>query len=290
MNNNRYTIAHSPDADDAFMFYASTKNLIDMQGYSFEHILCDIQTLSKLAIEEQTYDVSAISYFAYPQVSEHYDIMPVGSSMGDNYGPILITKSSNLSEINTPQLINNIKAGHIPVAIPGLQTSSYLALKLWAPDIQVVAHNFDEIQTLVSQGKYQAGLIIHEGQIIYNKQSSEFTILEDLGKWWHNHTNGLILPLGCNIIRKSIANEDKKNISQIIKSSIEYSMNNKSAAIEFALQYGRGLDQNDASDFIDMYVNDLTLDLGERGKKSIDEFYRQAFNQKLITHIPELNF
>lgn len=277
-------IAHSPDSDDAFMFYALAKNKIETGPYEFEHVLTDIQTLSDKAINTQEYDLSAISYHAYPYASKNYVLMQSGSSMGDNYGPTLISRSGQ----SVQELLKKIKAGELTVAVPGLLTSAYLALKLFAPNVKVEAVPFDQIQEAVAEGKYEVGLIIHEGQLNYEKNG--FLKLLNLGEWWFERTGGLPLPLGANILRRNLPEDVKKDLSRILKQAIEYSLEHREEALEYALTFGRGLAKDDADRFVGMYVNELTIDLGQRGKKSVDLFLREAYQVGLITNLPELEF
>lgn len=278
-------VAHSPDADDAFMFYAMAKNKIDLKHYEFEHILCDIQTLSDKAINSQEFDITAISYYSLPKVEDRYELMSCGSSMGENYGPILVTdKSKYPSDDNIDELITKIKAGELTVGIPGLLTSAYLTLKMFAPNVKVIEYDFFEIEERIKDGSCDAGIIIHEGQVTLDED--KFLILEDLGQWWFKETEGLALPLGCNVISKRLPAEDRKAITEILSQSIQYALDNREAAIEYALQYGRGTPKKLADIFVGMYVNDLTVDLGEYGRESIREFYFRAKQQELISHIP----
>lgn len=281
----KITIAHSPDADDAFMFYAIAKNKIDLKGYEIEHVLSDIQTLSYQAIHEQTYDITAISYHSYPLVMKNYSLMLVGSSMGDDYGPMLVVDSSLEQSIDDIQ--RDIKTGKRPVLIPGKLTSAYLALKLWSEDVQVIEKDFNEIQDIILDEPQYAGLIIHEGQVT-TPGDSQYIVVEDLGKWWARQTDGLLLPLGCNVIRNTLSSEVQKDLSGILQESIQYSLDNKSEAIEYAMQYGRDLPHSKAEEFIGMYVNKYTLDLGEHGLKSIRTFYEQAYQRNLISFIPDI--
>ena len=280
----KITIAHSPDSDDAFMFYALAKGKIDTKGYELIHVLSDIQTLSDKAINTQEFDLSAISYHAYPYVSKNYELMVAGASMGDNYGPTLITSSKEKPQ----DLLKEIKAGNIVVAVPGMLTSAYLALKLYATNAKVEALPFDQIQDAVKSGEYKAGLIIHEGQITYKQEG--FKKLVNLGEWWFDRTGGLPLPLGTNILRKSLPANIKAELSQLLKESIEYSLKHREEALEYALQFGRGLRNEEADRFVGMYVNELTLDLGNRGRKSVELFLKEGYSLGLIPSLPELSF
>ena len=266
----KISLAHSPDADDAFMFYAISQGKIDLSGYEFEHVLCDIQTLNKLAIESQKYDITAVSYNAFPLISENYELMNSGSSMGDNYGPVLICSE----QASIKELEEKIKLGEITVAIPGKLTSAYMALKLWSHKVTCAEEPFDKIEELVKNGKYQAGLIIHEGQLTF--QEDKFKKIVDLGEWWFERTNGLPLPLGANAIRKNFSPQVKADLERILSASIEYGIKNKDEAVDYAIKFGRGLGREKAKEFVGMYVNELTLDLGKRGKESVQKFYSEA--------------
>jgi 1,4-dihydroxy-6-naphthoate synthase len=280
----KITVAHSPDSDDAFMFYAMAKNLVECGPYEFEHVLCDIQTLSDKAINAPEYDLSAISYHAFAYASNNYDLMLSGASMGDNYGPMLVSKNAESPEDLLQKVIN----GEVTVAVPGLMTSAYLSLKLYAPKAKVEAIPFDEILSKVEDSKYQVGLIIHEGQINYQKLG--FQKLINLGEWWHELTGGLPLPLGTNVLKKSLPENVKQDLSRILKQSIEYSLANRKQALEYALTFGRGLDNAEADEFVGMYVNDLTVDLGSRGKEAVKLFFQKAYETKLIPNAPVLEY
>ena len=272
-------VAHSPDSDDAFMFYAINQNKIDTKGYEFIDVLSDIETLNREALKG-TYEVSAISIHAFPYVADKYALLSSGASMGDNYGPMVVSKDN----INPKDLINK------KIAVPGTLTSAFLALSLYLGtnqfDYEVI--NFDEIIPAVKEGKVDAGLIIHEGQLTY--QDEGLKCIVDLGKWWYEKTEGLPLPLGGNVIRKDLGEEVMKEISQILKESIKYSLEHREEAIEYALKYARGMDKNKADRFIGMYVNDLTVDYGERGKKAIELFLKEAYEKGFITTLPEIQF
>ncbi|MDX1919572.1 MAG: MqnA/MqnD/SBP family protein [Candidatus Caenarcaniphilales bacterium] len=277
-------IAHSPDSDDAFMFYALAKNKIDFAPYEFEHVLCDIQTLSDKAINSPEFDLSAISYHAFAYADKNYDLMLSGASMGDNYGPMLVYKK----DIDGEELLQKIKEGIITVAVPGLLTSAYLSLKLYAPNAKVEAVPFDQILDKVQDRSYEAGLIIHEGQINYEKQG--FKKLVNLGEWWFEKTGGLPLPLGTNVLKKSLPENVKKDLSRILRESIEYSLKHREEAIDYAMSYGRGLNNDEADRFVGMYVNDITIDLGDRGKKAVQLFLKEAHQLNLIPTLPEMEF
>ncbi|MDJ0624848.1 MAG: hypothetical protein QNJ31_00590 [Candidatus Caenarcaniphilales bacterium] len=276
-------VAHSPDSDDAFMFYAIAHKKIDFAPYEFEQIMCDIQTLSDKAVNNPEYDLSAISFHAYPHALDNYSLLSSGASMGDNYGPTLICQNNE----DPKELLQKVESGDLEVAIPGLLTSAYLTLKLYSPKVQVVAIPFDQITNAVQENKYQAGLVIHEGQLNYEKLG--FQKLINLGEWWYKKTDGLPLPLGVNVIKKSLPTEVKNDLSRIMKESIEYSLNNREEALDYALQFGRNLSKEEADKFIDMYVNELTLDLGLRGRKAVENFLEEAYALNLIPKAPILD-
>jgi 1,4-dihydroxy-6-naphthoate synthase len=270
-------VAHSPDSDDAFMFYAINTKKIDTKGYEFIDILSDIETLNKEALKG-TYEVSAISIHAFPYVADRYALLSSGASMGDNYGPMVVAKE----EFPVKELKNKT------IAVPGTLTSAFLALKLFELNINYVVFPFDQIIDAVKEGKVDAGLIIHEGQLTY--QDEGLKCIVDLGKWWYEKTGGLPLPLGGNVIRKDLGIEVMKEISEILRESIKYSLAHRDEAVEYALKYARGMTKDKADKFIGMYVNDLTVDYGERGKKAIELFLKEAYEKKLIPILPEITF
>jgi 1,4-dihydroxy-6-naphthoate synthase len=270
-------VAHSPDSDDAFMFYAINTKKIDTKGYEFIDILSDIETLNKEALKG-TYEVSAISIHAFPYVADKYALLSSGASMGDNYGPIVVAKE----EFPANELKNKT------IAVPGTLTSAFLALKLFEPDINYVVIPFDQIIDAVKEGKVDAGLIIHEGQLTY--QDEGLKCIVDLGKWWYEKSGGLPLPLGGNVIRKDLGIEVMREISEILRESIKYSLIHRDEAVEYALKYARGMTKDKADKFIGMYVNDLTVDYGERGKKAVELFLKEAYEKKIIPVLPEITF
>jgi 1,4-dihydroxy-6-naphthoate synthase len=270
-------VAHSPDSDDAFMFYAINTKKIDTKGYEFIDILSDIETLNKEALKG-TYEVSAISIHAFPYVADRYALLSSGASMGDNYGPMVVAKE----EFPANELKNKT------IAVPGTLTSAFLTLKLFEPDINYAVIPFDQIIDAVKEGKVDAGLIIHEGQLTY--QDEGLKCIVDLGKWWYEKSGGLPLPLGGNVIRKDLDTETMKEISEILRESIKYSLAHRDEAVEYALKYARGMTKDKADKFIGMYVNDLTVDYGERGKKAIELFLKEAYEKKLIPVLPEIIF
>jgi len=281
MNFKKLTLGHSPDPDDAFMFYALAKDLIPTHGFSFEHILQDIQTLNERATRGEL-DISAISIHAYAYVSDQYALLPSGASMGDGYGPMLVAKS----KLSRDEILKK------RIAVPGKMTSAFLALQLWlgqsADGLEILVVPFDEIFTAVRSGAADVGLIIHEGQLTY--QNEGLVVCQDLGKWWGEENDGLPLPLGGNVIHKRFDPKTRKLISDILTASIQYSLEHRAEAIQHALQYARDMGRELADKFVGMYVNHWTLDYGDRGRKSIRLFLDRAFEQGLIPKRQELEF
>jgi 1,4-dihydroxy-6-naphthoate synthase len=270
-------VAHSPDSDDAFMFYALAKQLIDTGELEFEHVLSDIETLNRKAFDG-TYEVTAVSIHAYAHLDDRYALLGSGASMGDGYGPVLVARN----EVSPESL-----AG-MTVAIPGRLTSASLALKMWNPALQTVTRPFDEIMPAVSSGEVDAGVVIHEGQLTWRDEG--FHRIVDLGVWWAEETDGLPLPLGGNVIRRDLGAEMCPRVAALLKQSIEYSLGHRDEALDYALDYGRGLDREKADRFVGMYVNDLTVDYGERGRKAVQVFLDRAFEERLIPKVPQLDF
>jgi 1,4-dihydroxy-6-naphthoate synthase len=277
-----FLLGHSPDPDDAFMFYALAQHKIDTHGHRFEHILQDIETLNQRALRGELH-ISAVSIHAYAYLTDKYALLPCGASMGDGYGPMLVTLGkfpTGLQEIR--EWLRSKR-----VAVPGLKTSAYLALRLFAGAVPTVTIPFDEIFDSVKEGKADVGLIIHEGQITYADQG--FGLAFDLGSWWKSVT-GLPLPLGGNVIRKDIPWEIQKEICGILKESINYGLEHRKAGVEHSMPLARGLDREKTDRFIGMYVNDFTLDYGPVGKKAIREFLGRAGREGLIPEKLELQF
>ena len=275
------TLGHSPDPDDAFMFYALAKELIPTQGFRFEHILQDIQTLNERATRGEL-DISAISIHAYAYVSDKYALLPSGASMGDGYGPMLVAK----------QKFSKEEIARKKIAVPGTMTSAFLALQLYlglpAKKLNFVVVPFDEIFAAVRGGQADIGLIIHEGQLTYRDQG--LTLCEDLGIWWGSQNDGLPLPLGGNVIHKRFSEKDRGTVARILEASIRYSLEHRSEAVQHALQYARDMGKDLADKFVGMYVNHWTLDYGEKGRESIRRFLGQAHERGLIPHEQKLEF
>jgi 1,4-dihydroxy-6-naphthoate synthase len=270
------SLGHSPDPDDAFMFYALAKGLIDTGPYRFEHRLADIETLNRQALAGEL-DVTAVSYHAYPRIAADYALLACGSSMGDGYGPLLVGR-----EVPPDGRIG----GDQVVAIPGELTSAHLALQLWAAGVpdgaagrcevgrlrtQVVA--FDEIPAAVARGDVDLGVLIHEGQLTYADEGLAAVV--DLGAWWRDAT-GLPLPLGANAIRRALGPVVMREVAALLRQSIHYALEHRDDAVDYSLAFGRGLDTGRALRFIGMYVNQLTLDLGERGRHGVEVFLAQG--------------
>ena len=281
MQTNTLTLGHSPDPDDAFMFYGLAKYLIPSAGYRFEHILQDIQTLNERATRGEL-DISAVSIHAYAYVSDKYALLPSGASMGDGYGPMLVSKQKYSRE----------EVSRKKIAVPGTMTSAFLALQLWlgkpAKEFNYIVVPFDQIFKAVREGRADVGLIIHEGQLTY--QNEGLVVCEDLGVWWGRENDGLPLPLGGNVIHKRFAPETRKTVSDILTASIQYSLDHRAPAVQHALQYARDMGRDLADKFVGMYVNHWTLDYGEKGRDSIRRFLGRAFEQKLLPHRQELEF
>ncbi len=271
------SIAHSPDSDDAFMFYGLATNKIRVPGYRFNHTLCDIETLNKRAQEEAFYDVSAISFHAYPYVQDNYTLMGCGGSVGEGYGPMIV--SSRKMELSD---LDNLK-----IAVPGTLTTAYLALKVFNSNLKTETVPFDKIIPAIQSGTYEAGLIIHEGQLTY-KSSGLHKIL-DLGVWWQE-TTGLVLPLGGNAIRRSLGAEQHKVISKALRDSIQHALDHREQALEYAMQFARELDSRTASRFVSMYVNERTLDYGADGREAIRKLLELGHERGIIPIAPRVDF
>jgi 1,4-dihydroxy-6-naphthoate synthase len=269
-------IAHSPDSDDAFMFYGLATNKVRVPGLKFSHTLTDIETLNRKAIDG-FYDVSAISFHAYPYVQDKYTLMSCGGSVGEQYGPMVVA----------PRAISLEDLKRMKVAVPGTMTTAYLALKLFAPQIETAVVPFDQIIPEVLAGKYEAGLIIHEGQLTYDR--SGLSKIIDLGKWWHEMT-GLPLPLGGNAIRRDLGPELIATVQQALRDSIQHALDHREQALAYAMQFARDLDPHMADRFVGMYVNNRTLDYGEDGKEAVSRLLDMGYRAGIITREPHVEF
>jgi 1,4-dihydroxy-6-naphthoate synthase len=271
------SIAHSPDSDDAFMFYGLATNKVRVPGYKFTHTLCDIETLNRRAQQEAFFDVSAISFHAYPYVQNNYTLMGCGGSVGEGYGPMVVSnRRLTADDLST-----------IRVAVPGTLTTAFLALKVFNPNIETETVPFDKIIPAILAGKYDAGLIIHEGQLTYS--SSGLYRVIDLGVWWREAT-GLVLPLGGNAIRRSLGPEVHKIVSKALRDSIQHALDHRDQALEYAMQFARDLDTSLANRFVSMYVNDRTLDYGPDGRKAIRKLLDLGHERGIIPVAPLVDF
>jgi len=273
----KLSLGHSPDADDAFMFYAMAKNLVNLRGHEFTHILQDIETLNRRC-QANELDISAVSFHAYTQIADRYALLPCGASFGDGYGPCLVAKKK----------IDRETMKTMRIGIPGLLTSAYLTLQLYLGlphgSFQAVNLPFDKIQEEILAGRVDAGLIIHEGQLTYSEEG--FTLCEDLGVWWAKDTGGLPLPLGGNVVRRDLGPEVIASVTEILRESVRYALDHRQAGVRHALPLSRGMDEKRTDQFIGMYVNDLTLNFGDRGRAGLKEFFGRAHKSGLIPKIP----
>ncbi len=271
-------IAHSPDSDDAFMFYGLATNKIRVPGYKFTHVLTDIETLNQRAIHDPYYDVTAISFHAYPYLQDNYALMACGGSVGEGYGPMIVSpRKYTLDEVKK-----------LRIAVPGTLTTAYLTLKLFAPEIETVTVPFDQIIPKIVAGEFDAGLIIHEGQLTYG-DSGLYKLL-DMGQWWREETGGLPLPLGGNAIKRSLGNEAMRVSTQALRDSIQHALDNRPAALDYAMQFARDLDTSLANKFVGMYVNERTLNYGEDGREAIRKLLEMGFERGVIPRRAQLDF
>jgi len=271
------TVAHSPDSDDAFMFYALATHKIETGDLDFEHVLKDIQTLNEEA-SRGTYDVTAISFHAYAYVADKYALLPHGASIGDNYGPIVVA-----NEDLDPSELSKVK-----IAVPGTLTSAFLALSIYQPNFKYEVVPFDQIIDAVTQKRCDAGLLIHEGQLFYQNLGLHKVL--DLGEWWHEHTGGLPLPMGGNAIKRDLGKETIDQVSALLKESIQYSLDNREDALQYAMQFARDMDPALADRFVAMWVNDLTLDYGERGREAVRRLLTEGHERGIIPHEVDIEF
>ena len=271
------SIAHSPDSDDAFMFYGLATNKVRVPGFRFTHTLSDIETLNRKAQNEAFYDVTAISFHAYPYIQQNYMLMGCGGSVGEGYGPMVVA--------NKP--LTPADLGKIRIAVPGTLTTAYLALKIFNPALETTVVPFDRIIPEILAGKYEAGLIIHEGQLTYS--SSGLYRVIDLGVWWRE-TTGLVLPLGGNAIRRSLGPETLRVVSKALRDSIQHALDHREQALEYAMQFARDLDTTLANRFVSMYVNDRTLDYGADGRKAIHKLLELGHERGIIPMAPQVDF
>ena len=270
------TVAHSPDSDDAFMFYGLATNKLETDGLKFEHTLKDIQTLNEDA-KNGVFDVTAISFHAYAYVADKYALLPHGASIGDKYGPIVVSKEPRSAD----------EIGGMKIAVPGELTSAYLALKIYNQDFEHIVVPFDKIIDAVKSGEADAGLLIHEGQLFYNQMGLHKVL--DLGEWWHEKT-GLPLPMGGNVIRRDLGKDLMREVSKYLHSSIQYSLDNREDALAYAMQFARDMEPALADRFVAMWVNDLTLDYGERGRKAVRKLLDEGHKAGIIPERVKVEF
>jgi 1,4-dihydroxy-6-naphthoate synthase len=261
-------IAHSPDSDDAFMFYGLASGHVKSPGFEIAHVLSDIESLNRAAFEGR-YEISAVSFHAYAHLTDRYLLLPHGASMGDRYGPIVVARKDG------PASLRGVR-----VAVPGELTTAFLALRLFDPSVQYVVAPFDRIQDMVKAGEVAAGLLIHEGQLTYAEDG--LAKIVDLGEWWAERTAGLPLPLGGNVIRRDLGGQVISTLSRLLHDSIAYGLDHRAEAVDYAMQFGRGLDRTKTDEFVGMYVNNLTLDYGERGRLAVHRLLADAQGAGLL--------
>ena len=276
MDKREITLGHSPDPDDAFMFYALAAGKIETDGLTFKHIIEDIETLNRRATSAEL-DVTAVSIHAYAYVLDRYALLTSGASMGDGYGPLLISRE--------PMEMEELRS--TTIAVPGTLTTAYLALRLFLGEAKTVVIPFDKIMDAVAAGEVGAGLLIHEGQLTYAQRG--FNKIADLGEWWKSET-GLPLPLGGNAIKKSLGPELIARVSDLLRESIQYGLDNREPAVRHSMKYGRGMEESLTDEFVGMYVNDYTIDYGERGRAAVTLLLGRAYAAGLIPHPVEIEF
>jgi len=260
-------IAHSPDSDDAFMFFGLASGKVPAPGFELEHVLSDIESLNRSAFDG-TYEITAVSFNAYAHLTDRYILLPHGASMGDRYGPIVVSKSA----------ASSLKG--VRVAVPGELTTAFMTLRLFDPSVEYTVMPFDRIQEAVHAGEVEAGLLIHEGQVTWADEGLKKIV--DLGEWWADRTGGLPLPLGGNVIRRDLGRETISTLSRLLHDSIAYGLEHRAQAVKYAMQFGRGLDQEKTDRFVGMYVNGLTLDYGDRGREAIRRLLGDAQKAGLL--------
>jgi 1,4-dihydroxy-6-naphthoate synthase len=270
------SVAHSPDSDDAFMFYGLATNKVRVPGLKFSHTLCDIETLNRQAMQG-VYDVTAISFHAYPYLQDKYALMSCGGSVGDGYGPMIVS----------PRALSIAEVKRIKIAVPGTLTTAFLGLKLFAPGIETEVVPFDQIIPQVLAGKYEAGLIIHEGQLTYSKSGLHRVV--DLGKWWRDMT-GLPLPLGGNAIRRELGRATIHHVNVALKDSIQYALDHREEALAYAMQFARDLDTASADKFVGMYVNERTVDYGSDGREAVSRLLDMGHKAGIISKPAKLDW
>jgi 1,4-dihydroxy-6-naphthoate synthase len=272
----KITIAHSPDSDDAFMFYGLAKGGVPTGDLEVSHVLTDIETLNRHA-QEGRYEVTAVSFHAYPYVADRYALMPCGGSIGDGYGPLLVAR-----EPMDPKAVTGKT-----VAVPGTLTSAYLALQLFAPGVATRVVPFDLVLDEVREGRAEVGLVIHEGQLTYGGQG--LVPVKDLGSWWKDET-GLPLPLGGNAVRRDLGPETMARLTRLVRESVKHSLVHRPQALEYAMTFARGMDPTVADRFVGMWVNDMTVEMGERGRRAVQVFLDRGFEAGIVPRRVALDF
>lgn len=270
------TVAHSPDSDDAFMFYALATNKLDTGDIQFTHVLKDIQSLNEMAMRG-VYDVTAISFHAYSYIADKYALLPHGASIGDNYGPIVVSR----------EMVSADDMSKLKIAVPGMLTSAFLALRIFNSEFAYEVVPFDQIIEAVQEGRCDAGLLIHEGQLFYEKMGLHKVI--DLGEWWHERT-GLPLPMGGNAIRRDLGSDLMHKVSRFLRESISYSLEHREDALQYAMQFARDMDTETADRFVAMWVNELTLDYTERGREAVRRLLSEGYERGIIQNRVEVEF
>ena len=272
----KISVAHSPDSDDAFMFYGLATNKLDTGAINFNHVLKDIQTLNEEAMKG-TYDVTAVSFHVYAYIADKYALLPHGASIGDKYGPIVVSGEPMKAE----------DLSNVTIAVPGTLTSAFLALKIYNPDLKCEVIPFDKVIDAVETGRCGAGLLIHEGQLFYERIGLHKVL--DLGEWWHEET-GLPLPMGGNVIKRDLGIATMKEVSRLLRESIRYSLEHREDALQYAMQFARDMDIELADRFVAMWVNDLTLDYTERGRAAVARLLDEGFERGIIPHRVSVEF
>ena len=272
----KISVAHSPDSDDAFMFYGLATNKLDTGDINFTHVLKDIQSLNEEAMRG-TYDVTAVSFHVYAYIADKYALLPHGASIGDKYGPIVVSGEAMKTE----------ELSSVTIAVPGTLTSAFLALKIYNPDLKCEVIPFDKIIDAVETGRCGAGLLIHEGQLFYERIGLHKVL--DLGEWWHEET-GLPLPMGGNVIKRDLGLATMKEVSRLLRESIRYSLEHREDALQYAMQFARDMDIELADRFVAMWVNDLTLDYTERGRAAVARLLDEGFERGIIPHRVAVEF
>ncbi len=269
-------VAHSPDSDDAFMFYALAEGKIDTEGLRYVHELQDIESLNQRALKAEL-EVTAVSIHAYAYLADRYALLPHGASIGDRYGPRLVARQ--------PMTRDDLRGKRI--AIPGYKTTAYLALRLFQPEFEPLPTPFDQIEDVVLEGKADVGLLIHEGQLTFGDRGLH--LIQDLGEWWFQET-GLPLPLGGNVVRKDLGDELIAKVSRHLRASIAYALDHRAGALDHAMKFARGLDRSKADAFVGMYVNDWTLDYGDRGREAVRLLLERGAEAGVIPHRVNVEF